>query len=90
MYAFYFLSTRPTTITAGSDHYFHTDCPYVHASVSPSVPKLQNQAKITASPVTVLVGWPSGSLITPVLFFIHLHVRSGQYILGIYRIFCKN
>ena len=28
-------STRPTTIPAGSDHYFHTYCP--------SVPKVQNQ-----------------------------------------------
>ena len=22
-------SPRPTTVTAGSDHYFHTNCPYV-------------------------------------------------------------
>ena len=38
------LSTRPTTVPASSDHYFHTECPYV----CPSVPKLQNKATITA------------------------------------------
>ena len=37
-------STRPTTVPAGSDHYFHTCCP----SVRPSGTKLQNPATITA------------------------------------------
>ena len=36
----------------GNDHYFHTECPpvrtYIGLSVRPSVPKLQNQATITA------------------------------------------
>ena len=39
-----FWSTRPTTVPSDSDHYFHTECP----SVRLSVPKLQNQATITA------------------------------------------
>ena len=51
-----FWSTRPTTVPACSEHYFYTEC----KSVRLSVPKLQNQATIT-------VGWPSGSLMTPIL-----------------------
>ena len=29
-------STRPTTVPAGSDHYFHTECPSVHPKTSKS------------------------------------------------------
>ena len=29
-------STRPITVPAGSDHYFHTECPSVRPSVRPS------------------------------------------------------
>ena len=42
-------STRPTTVPAGSDHYFHAECP--------SVPKLQNQATITAGRDCGLAEW---------------------------------
>ena len=38
---------------AGSDHYFHTECP----SVRPSVRKLQNQATITAGRDCGLAEW---------------------------------
>ena len=48
-------STRPTTVLAGNDHYFHTDCP--------SVPKLRNQATITAHRLC-------GSLMTRVLLYL--------------------
>ena len=34
-----FWSTRPTTIPAGSDHYFHTECPSVRTSVHPKTSK---------------------------------------------------
>ena len=58
-------STWPTTVPAGSDHYFHTECPsvrtYVRLSVRPSfrpsVPKLQNQATITAGRDCGLAEW---------------------------------
>ena len=50
-------STRPTTVPDGSDHYFHTECPSVLPSVLPSVPKLQNQATITAGRDCGLVEW---------------------------------
>ena len=46
-------STRPTTVPAGSDHYFHTECP----SVLPYIPKLQNQATITAGRDCGLAEW---------------------------------
>ena len=38
-------------------------------SVRPSVPNVQNQVTISALPAGS-VGWPSGSLMTPVLFFL--------------------
>ena len=31
-----FWSTRPTAVPAGSNHYFHTDCPYVRPKTSKS------------------------------------------------------
>ena len=37
-----FWSTRPTTVPAGSDNYFHADCPYVRTSFCPSVRPTQN------------------------------------------------
>ena len=44
-----------------SDHYFHTECPSVRLSIRPSVhpsiPKLQNQATITAGRDSWLAGW---------------------------------
>ena len=48
-----FWSTRPTTVPAGSDHYFHTECPPVHTYV----PKLQNKATITAGRDSGLAEW---------------------------------
>ena len=49
-------STRPTTVPTGTDHYFFTGCP--------SIQKLQiKQISLTVG----TVGWPSGSLTTPVL-----------------------
>ena len=40
-------------------------------SVRPSIPKLRNQATITAAAETV--GWPNGSWMTPVLFIFLQH-----------------
>ena len=56
-------STRPTTVPAGSYHYFHT-CP----SVRPSVRPAQNFKIKRQSLPAGTVGWPSGSWMTPVLF----------------------
>ena len=42
-----------STATAESDHYFHIGC----TSVRPPVPKIQNQAKITASRDCGLAEW---------------------------------
>ena len=54
-------STRPTTVPASSDHYFHTECPSFRPSILPSfrlsVPKLQNQATITAARDCGLAEW---------------------------------
>ena len=36
-YYYYYWSTRPTTVPAGSDHYFHTECPFVRPFVRSSV-----------------------------------------------------
>ena len=46
-------------IPAGSDHYFHTECP----SVRPKTLKIKRQSLPAGT-----VGWPSGSLMTPVLY----------------------
>ena len=62
---------RPA-VTAGSDHCFRTCCPSVH----PSVPTFHNLAKqnnfqaITIFNTVRLRVRPSGSLMTPVLFFL--------------------
>ena len=52
----FYWSTRPTTVQAGSDHYFHKECP----SVRPS----QNFKIKRQSLPAGTVGWPSGSLMT--------------------------
>ena len=52
-------STRPTTVPAGSDHYFHTECPTVR-------PSKNFKIKLKSLPAGSL-GWPSGSLKSPVL-----------------------
>ena len=46
-------SKRPTTVPAGSDHYFHTCCP----SIRPASPKLQNPATITTGRDCGLAKW---------------------------------
>ena len=76
IYSCNFWSTRPTTFQAGSDHYFHTECPpvrtYVRLSVRPfvrtSVRPSQNFKIKRQSLPAGTVGWPSGSLMTPVLW----------------------
>ena len=55
---------------AGSAHYFHTGCPSVRPSVRPS----QNIKIERRSLPAGTVGWPSGSLTTPVLLVIHFEV----------------
>ena len=57
-------------VPAGSDHYFHTCCPYVRTSVRTSVRPAQNFKIQRQSLPAGIVGWPSGSLMTPVLFFL--------------------
>ena len=59
-------SIRPTTVSAGSDHYFHTECPSIRTSVRPS----QNSKIKRQSLQAGTVGWPNGSLMTPVLYII--------------------
>ena len=54
---------RPQSLPAGSDHYFHTECPSVRLSVRTSVPIKIKRQSLPAG----IVGWPSGSLMTPVL-----------------------
>ena len=49
-----------TTVPAGSDHYFHTCCPSVRPAQNF---KIQRQSLPAGT-----VGWPSGSLMTPVLY----------------------
>ena len=53
---------------AGSDHYIHTCCPYVRPHYSKST---KTKQIFTAGRD---LGWPSGSLVSPVLFtdsFLH-------------------
>ena len=52
-----------STVLAGSDHYFHTECPSVRPSQSLKIKRQSLRAAGT-------VGWPSGSLMTPVLYLI--------------------
>ena len=55
-----FWTTRPTTVSAGSDHYFHTAC----LSVRPfQLLKIKRKSLLAWT-----VKWPSGSLMTPILF----------------------
>ena len=71
-----FWSTRPTTVPAGSDHYFHTECPSVRPSHNFKV-KRQSLPAGT-------VGWPSGSLMTPVFCSLFLALSIFQlYFLNI-------
>ena len=59
------IHSKDPTVLAGCDHNFHT-------FVRPSVPSFQNIDKQNKSRVKITVGlwvWPSGSLMTPVLFF---------------------
>ena len=58
---------RPTTVPAGIDYYFHTECPYVR-------PYQNFRIKRQSLPAGT-VGWPSGSLMTPVLLFLNLFVN---------------
>ena len=53
----HYWSTRPTTVPACSDHYFHRVCTSV-----PKPFKIKRQSLPAGT-----VGWPSGSLMTPVL-----------------------
>ena len=59
LFLFYW-STRPTSVPACSDHYFHTDCLSVH----PKNSKIKRQSLPAGT-----MGWPSGSLMAPVLYF---------------------
>ena len=61
-------STRPTTVPAGSDHYFFTKI------VRPS----QNFKIKQQSPPAGSEGWPSGSLMTPVLYFYKLKAKNAS------------
>ena len=64
---------RPT-VTAGSDH-----CSWT-SSVRPSVPTFQNKTNFKRKQcllLAILWVWPSGSLMTPVLYFFTL---SGQFV----------
>ena len=50
---------------AGIDHYFQTGCPSVRMSFRPTVQNFEIERKSLPART---VGWPSGSLMTPVLF----------------------
>ena len=52
---------------AGSDHYFHSECPSVRPSQNLKI-KRQSLPALT-------VGWPSGSLMTPDLSCLFLSLR---------------
>ena len=55
-----------SSVPAGSDYYFHTECP----SLPPYVRTSQNFKIKRQSLPAGTVGWPSGSLMTPVLYLI--------------------
>ena len=63
---------RPT-VTAGSDHCFRTCRPCVRPHFS------QNETNLLAR----LWVWPSGSLMTPVLYVLFFHERNFFYIRGL-------
>ena len=69
-----FWSTRSTTVPAGSDHYFHTCCPYVRTYVCPSGTKLQNPATITAGRDCGLAKWIIDDSCLVFFFSIQVHV----------------
>ena len=64
---------RPT-VTASSDHCFSTCRPFVRPSVRPSVPTFQNNTNFKRKQCSLLARlwvWPSGSLMTHVLFYLN-------------------
>ena len=63
-------STRPTRVPAGNDHYFQTGCP--------SVRPIQNFKIKRQSLPAGTVGWPSGSLMTPILFCFHFRILKNH------------
>ena len=55
------------TVTAGSDHYYHTCSPYVHTSVRPHFSKCLKTNQISIVKISIAPDWPRESLMTHVL-----------------------
>ena len=67
-------------VTAGKDHCFRTYCPYVRTYVRPHFSNLEKQNnRKQCSLLAWLWVWPSGSLMTPVLFVLFCAIlKSGD------------
>ena len=72
----FYWSTGQPKVTVGRDHCFRTCCPFIRTYVRTSVPTFQNLTKQSENNVRYWRDywvWPSGSLMTPVLYHFLLH-----------------